>query len=165
METYKLTGHPAFIGPNSPISNGSLVQAIQATGVYIYKCIEKMQTEGIKSIEVSEQASHDYNEHTQEFLKSTVWAGDCSSWYKRGTRDGRIVAIYAGSAFHFVESMRHPRWEDYNFEFVAGRSANRFSYLGNGFTRREARNGNVGDTQTLTFDKYWDLMELPRIYD
>ena len=154
-----------FIGPNSPISNGSLVQAIQATGIYIYNCIEKLQTQGIKSMEVRERATHDYNEHAQEFLKATVWAGPCSSWYKRGTKDGRIVAVYAGSAYQFVESMRYPRWEDYTFEYTAGKGANRFTYLGNGFTRREARNGSIGDTQTLTFDDFWNLMELPDIYE
>lgn len=116
-------------------------------------------------MEISEAATADYNEHTQEFLKETVWAGNCSSWYKRGTRDGRIVAIYAGSAFHFVESLRKPRWEDYNYQYVGGKGTNRFAYLGNGFTRREARDGTVADTQTLDFESYWKLMELPDIYD
>ena len=114
---------------------------------------------------VTQEATDDYNEHAQEFLRSTVWAGPCSSWYKRGTKDGRIVAVYAGSAFQFVESMRHPRWEDYEFRYEAGKAANRFSYLGNGFTPREMRNGTVGETQTLTFDDYWDLMELRDILD
>jgi hypothetical protein len=116
-------------------------------------------------MEISEAATADYNEHTQEFLKETVWAGNCSSWYKRGTRDGRIVAIYAGSAFHFVESLRKPRWEDYHYQYVGGKGTNRFAYLGNGFTRREARDGTVADTQTLDFESYWKLMELPDIYD
>ncbi|CAM1510709.1 Fc.00g010440.m01.CDS01 [Cosmosporella sp. VM-42] len=155
----------SFIGPNSPISNGSLVQAIQATGIYIYSCIEKIQTEGIASMEVTQEATDDYNEHAQEFLNATVWAGPCSSWYKRGTRDGRIVGVYPGSAFQFVEIMRRPRWEDYQYVHAAESAANRFTYLGNGLTRREARNGSVGDTQTLDFDEYWRLMILPDIYE
>lgn len=131
--------------------------------MYIYKCIQKLQTEGIKSLEVRQQATNDYNEHAQEFLKGTVWAGDCSSWYKN--RDGRVIAVYPGSAFQFVELMRHPRWEDYEYVYTAGKASNRFTYLGNGFTRREARGGTVGDTQTLDFEEYWNLMELPAIYD
>ncbi|KAF7553871.1 hypothetical protein G7046_g6971 [Stylonectria norvegica] len=154
-----------FIGPNSPISNGSLVQAIQATGIYIYSCIDKIQTEGIASMEVKQDATDDYNEHAQEFLKATVWAGPCSSWYKRGTKDGRIVGVYPGSAFQFVEAMRRPRWEDYKYSQTSGATANRFTYLGNGFTRREARSGSVADTQTLDFDEYWTLMKLPDIYE
>ena len=116
-------------------------------------------------MEVTQEATDDYNEHAQEFLNATVWAGPCSSWYKRGTRDGRIVGVYSGSAFQFVEAMRRPRWEDYHYIHTTGATANRFTYLGNGFTRREARNGSIGDTQTLDFDEYWRLMILPDIYE
>jgi len=154
-----------FLGPNSPVSNGGLVQGIQAQGVYIYKLIEKLQTQGIKSMEVTEEAMRDYNEHIQAYMKTSVWAEGCSSWYKRGSKDGRVVAVYAGSVFHFAEMMRHPRWEDYRFEYLdLGGKPNRFSFLGNGFTEREAGNGNVGDTHTLDFEAYWNLMELPPIY-
>lgn len=119
---------------------------------------------------VSKGACDDYNEHIQEFLKRTVWVGSCRSWYKRGTVDGRVVGIYGGTSFHFTEALKCPRWEDYKFEYVpVGEAAskarrNRFTYLGNGFTKREARKGTVGETQTLTFDEYWDLFNLPDIY-
>jgi hypothetical protein len=154
-----------FIGPNSPISNGGLVQGIQAQAIYIYKCIDKMQTQTIRSMDVSREAMDDYNEHSQAYLRTSVWAEACSSWYKRGTKDGRVVAIYAGSAFHFVAMMRHPRWEDYVFDYVDGKASNRFAFLGNGFTKREARDMTIGDTQTLDFEDFWKLMELPPIYD
>jgi hypothetical protein len=131
------------------------------TGVYISQCIEKIQTQGIKSFAVNAKVTSEYNEHTQEYLKGTVWTAPCSSWYKRGTKDGRVVAIYAGSTYHFIESLRKPRWEDYDIEYF---SKNRFAFLGNGFTQREARDETVADTQTLDFDEYWNLMVLPDIY-
>ncbi|KAK8096159.1 hypothetical protein PG999_014181 [Apiospora kogelbergensis] len=159
-----------FVGPNSPVANGGLVQAIQAQGVYIYKCLTKMQSQGIRSMEVSEEAARDYNMHIQAYLRDSVWAADCSSWYKRGARQGPVVAVYAGSAHHFVENMRHPRWEDFRYVYgkmghQGGALENRFAFLGNGFTKREAANGSVGTTQTLHFEDYWRLMELPPIYD
>lgn len=80
----------AFIGPGSPISNGSLVVGIQAMGVYIYKCIDKIQTECIRSLTVTLDAALDYNEHIQRFLERTVWVAGCRSWYKRGTVDGPV---------------------------------------------------------------------------
>ncbi|KAH8697928.1 hypothetical protein BGW36DRAFT_450673 [Talaromyces proteolyticus] len=150
-----------FIGPNSPVSNGSLVQAIQMTGVYIYNCIKKLQTQGVKSMTVTEEAVADLNEHSQAWLKDTVWAAPCRSWYKRGTTDGRIVGLYAGSCYHFAEALRHPRWEDYNLEYL---QQNRFHYLGNGLTLREQRKEEVSDTQTLDFDSYWRLFILPDIH-
>ncbi len=150
-----------FIGPNSPVSNGSLVQAIQMTGIYIYHCIEKLQTQGIKSMTVTERAVADLNEHAQTWLQDTVWAAPCRSWYKRGTTDGRIVGLYAGSCFHFAEALRDPRWEDYHLECL---HRNRFHYLGNGLTQREQRKGDMGDTQTLDFESYWKLFVLPEIH-
>lgn len=39
-----------------------------------------------------------------ELLKRTVWASDCRSWYKNGTKDGRISALYPGSILHFVSA-------------------------------------------------------------
>ncbi|KAF2467914.1 FAD/NAD(P)-binding domain-containing protein [Lindgomyces ingoldianus] len=155
----------AFIGPNSPISNGSLVQAIQMTGVYIYKCINKLQTQSIKSMEVRFDAVQDYDDYVQTWLSKTVWVSPCRSWYKRGTTDGRVVAVYGGSCYHFIEALREPRWEDYKLEYFRGAGKNRFSWLGNGLTVREAEGKkSVGDTQTLNFEDYWDLMVLPEIY-
>lgn len=151
----------SFIRPNSPVSNGSLVQAIQMTGMYIYNCIKKLQTQGIKSMTVKEEAVSDLNEHAQDWLKDTVWAASCRSWYKRGMTDGRIVGLYAGSCYHFSEALRDPRWEDYHFEHL---NRNRFHYLGNGLTVREQMSKDVSDTQTLDFDSYWRLFVLPEIH-
>ena len=118
-------------------------------------------------MEVTEGANHDYNEHIQTYLQRTVWVENCRSWYKRGTTDGKVVAIYGGTTFHYTEAIRKPRWEDYKFELLEPKEGkqNRFAYLGNGYTKREVRKGTVGDTQTLNFEDYWKLMELPAIYE
>ncbi len=135
------------------------------TGVYVYRCLEKLQTEGYRSLEVRADATEDYNEHVQEYLSKTVWTGGCRSWYKRGTIDGPVVAIYGGTVFHFIECLKNPRWEDYLFERTPLTSRNRFAYLGNGFTPTEARGGSVGATQTLDFDEFWRLFVLPEIHN
>jgi cation diffusion facilitator CzcD-associated flavoprotein CzcO len=154
-----------FIGPNSPISNGSLVLAIQATAVYVYKWLEKLQTEMIRSFEVRHDANEEYNQHMQQYLRRTVWTRGCRSWYKRGTIDGPVVAIYGGTSFHFMEAIKNPRWEDFHIDRLPEASANRFAYLGNGFTKREMKGESVGATQTLDLDEYWNLFVLPEIHD
>jgi cation diffusion facilitator CzcD-associated flavoprotein CzcO len=98
-----------FIVPNSPISNGSLVLGIQATAVYIYKWLEKLQTESIKSFEVRHDVNEEYNQHMQKYLERTVWTKGCRSWYKRGTVDGSVVAIYGSTSFHLMEAIKKPR--------------------------------------------------------
>jgi cation diffusion facilitator CzcD-associated flavoprotein CzcO len=153
-----------FIGPNSPISNGSLVLGIQATAIHIYKWLEKLQTESIKSFEVRNDVNEEYNQHMQKYLERTVWTRGCRSWYKRGTIDGPVVAIYGGTTFHFMEAIKNPRWEDFHIDRLDEAKFNRFAYLGNGFSRRETRNGSVGATQTLDFDEYYDLFVLPDIH-
>ncbi|KAF2653673.1 FAD/NAD(P)-binding domain-containing protein [Lophiostoma macrostomum CBS 122681] len=154
-----------FIGPNSPISNGSLILGIQATAVYVYKWLEKLQTESIKSFEVQHDANEEYNQHIQKYLERTVWTRNCRSWYKRGTVDGPVVAIYGGTSFHFMEAIKNPRWEDFNLERLEEAKSNRFAYLGNGYSRREAKSQSVSATQTLDFDEYWNLFVLPEIHD
>lgn len=154
-----------FVGPNSPISNGSLVIGIQTTAIYIYKWLEKLQTEGIRSFAVREDANEEYNQHVQRYLERTVWTRDCRSWYKRGTIDGPVVAIYGGTTFHFIEALKNPRWEDFHLERCPEAKTNRFAYLGNGFTLRETKRGTVGATQTIDFDEYWKLFVLPEIHD
>lgn len=154
----------SFIGPNSPVSNGSLVQAIQMTGVYIYNCINKIQTQGIKSMEVRHDAVREYNDYIQAWLSRTVWTAPCRSWYKRGTTDGKITALYGGSCYHWAEALRNPRWEDYRFVYHDVPGDNRFSWLGNGFTVRETKGESIADTQTLDFEEYWQKMVLPEIH-
>ncbi|KAJ5303741.1 hypothetical protein N7476_010540 [Penicillium atrosanguineum] len=163
-----LAGMPnyfSFVGPNSPVSNGSLVQAIQGTAIYIAKCLKKMQTQSIRSMEISLKAQNDFNEHCQAYLKTTVWAGPCSSWYKQGTADGKIVAIYCGSTYHFLEALKEPRWEDYHFTYVPISQNNRFYYLGNGMTVGEVTGrGDMGITQTFSFEDYWNLFNSPVLF-
>ncbi|KAL2826251.1 hypothetical protein BDW59DRAFT_179602 [Aspergillus cavernicola] len=154
-----------FIGPNSTISNGSLVLGIQATAVYVYRWLDKLQTEMIQSFEVRRDATDEYNQHMQQYLSRTVWSRGCRSWYKRGTVDGPVVAIYGGTTFHFIEAIKHPRWEDFVIDRVREANVNRFAYLGDGFTKSESRGGSIGATQTLDFDEFWRLFVLPDIHD
>lgn len=154
-----------FVGPNSPISNGSLVIGIQTTAIYIYKWLDKLQTEGIHNFTVRDDVNEEYNQHLQRYMERTVWTRGCRSWYKRGTVDGPVVAIYGGTTFHFIEALKNPRWEDFHLERSPGAKSNRFAYLGNGFSLRETKSGTVGATQTVDFDEYWKLFVLPEIHN
>ncbi|OAP56144.1 hypothetical protein AYL99_09323 [Fonsecaea erecta] len=170
----------SFLGPNSPISNGTLVGGLQTTAAYIYKAINKLQTQSIRCMTIKPDVVREFNEHSQTWLQRSVWTAPCASWYKRGTTDGRVVAIYAGTSSHFMEALREPRWEDYEYEYdyeygdgdggddASGggggfgsrrrRRTNRFAYLGNGHTVAEGRGENMAMMQTLDFDQFWELV-------
>ncbi len=70
---------------------------------------------------------------------SVVWTEECRSWYKAGSADGKVAALWPGSTLHYLEAMESPKWEDWNWEYQ--RNESRFSYLGNGFSSAEKRPG------------------------
>lgn len=61
--------------------------------------------------------------------------------YKGGTSDGRIVGPWPGSVNHFLESIKEPRLQDFEFRYDG---ANRFAYLGSGLSLREHRKEPLG---------------------
>lgn len=155
-----------FIGPNSVISNGSLVLGIQATAVYIYKWLDKMQREMVRSFEVRKDVTDEYSQHMQAYLGRRCGRVDVGAGISGGRLTGRLLlCIWGGTTFHFMDAIKHPRWEDFNIERMQEASGNRFVYLGDGFTRSESRSGSIGRTQTVDFDGFWDLFVLPDVHD
>ncbi|KIW29741.1 uncharacterized protein PV07_05530 [Cladophialophora immunda] len=119
------------IGPYSA-TNGSLLPPIEHGCKYMLKIIEKCQMEHIRSIAPKADVTAEFREHSDLFLKRTVWNQKCRSWYKGGTIDG-LPRLYPASRAHFVETMQ-PRYEDFEIKYE---SSNRFHFWGNGFTVRE----------------------------
>lgn len=101
---------------------------------YIYDMVAKMQRQGIKSVNPSQQAVEDFQEYKDSLMSDLVWSSGCRSWYKNGKVDGKVWGPWPGSALHFLEAMSEPRWEDWEVEYTA---KNRFAYFGNGRTWRE----------------------------
>jgi hypothetical protein len=80
--------------------------------------------------------------YSQEFLKRMVWTSGCRSWFKNGKIDGKVTAMYAGWVLHYKEILEEFRTEDFDLEYW---SNNKFSFMGNGLTLRETRNGLGGN--------------------
>ena len=71
-----------FIGPTWPVENGSVMGPLGYVAQYAVKIIKKMQSELIRSITPKQDITDLFNEHTQQFIQSTVWKDDCRSWYR-----------------------------------------------------------------------------------
>ena len=113
-----------------------------------------MQTENVRTLDVKKEVVKELNEHTQAYLRHTVFSTPCRSWYKAGKTTGRVTAVRCGTAHHYMRTLKRPRWEDYDMTYT---SENRFDYLGNGFTFEEF-NGESNDWyQTNTFEEYLQL--------
>ncbi|KAK4501478.1 hypothetical protein PRZ48_007287 [Zasmidium cellare] len=122
------------LGPNALAGHGSLLEAINWNGDYFVKWIKKFATEDIRSFVPNTKAVDELVTYGDEIHKSLVWTADCTSWYKRGRKDGRVTALFAGSGMLYKRLLSELRMEDFNIEY---NSTNRFKCLGNGFTALE----------------------------
>lgn len=92
-----------------------------------------MSEEQIVSLEPTDEATREYMEHVELYMKRTVWDEPCDSWFKKG-KDG-LPHHYPGSRVHFIEHvLQNFRPEDWKFKYKSG---NRFRAFGNGFAQRE----------------------------
>ena len=89
----------SFVGANSPLGNGSFAPALSWMADYMLKWAEKIAREDVASVVVKQRPVDDLNAYIQEFMKRTVWAEKCRSWYKN--KEGKVTGIYAGSILHF----------------------------------------------------------------
>ena len=121
-------------GPNPPIPHGSVIQQMSWTGDFIIRWIRYMNRHDIKTLCVKDEAVKDFNEYSQEFLKRTVWSGDCRTLYKNGRTLGRVTGVYAGSMTHFQEGLEEVGGEYFDMTW---RSRNRVRCLGNGTTETD----------------------------
>lgn len=122
------------VGPGATWSNGTLLPSIETTIEYSVKMMKKIQSEGIQSVAVKQEALDDIYAHFDEFHKDTVWQEECRSWFKDGKIKNRIY-LWTGSTMHFLKTIKEPRYEDYDIRY---RYKNRFAFLGNGDVKATA---------------------------
>lgn len=123
-----------MMGPNCLGGHGSLVESLNWTGDYITKWIRKMSTEDIMAVAPKRSVEQAFIEYQEEIHKTLVWTGACKSWYKRNRVDGRVTALFGGSAPLFYRIISEIRAEDFE---IAYRSPNPWKFMGNGFTEYE----------------------------
>ncbi|EGY23248.1 phenylacetone monooxygenase [Verticillium dahliae VdLs.17] len=123
-----------MMGPNCLGGHGSLVESLNWTGDYFVKWIRKMATEDIRYVTPKQAVADAFMRYGDEVHKTLVWTGACKSWYKRNRVDGRVTALFGGSAHLFNRMLGDIRGEDFD---VTYNTANPFRFMGNGFTEWE----------------------------
>lgn len=123
-----------MMGPNCLGGHGSLVESLNWTGDYFIEWIKKMATEDIKYVEPKQEVVDAFIRYSDQVHKTLVWSGGCKSWYKRNRVDGRVTALFGGSAHLFNRMLNGIRAEDFN---ICYRTSNPFRFMGNGFTAWE----------------------------
>ena len=130
-----------FLGPNGPASHSSILPILEWHTRYLFQMVEKLQRENIKAFAPKAACVEEFGQHTHTLMKRLVWSAACRSWFKNGKEHGPVTAIWPGSRLHYFEALATPRYEDFEITY---RSANRFQYLGNGYTHEEIKpDGNA----------------------
>ncbi|KAF4953298.1 hypothetical protein FGADI_6064 [Fusarium gaditjirri] len=121
-------------GPWSPISNGPVIAPIEAQADFICAFIDKYQTEpGMHSMSLKAAACYDFKSYMAQITQKMVWSDNCRHSHNIKPNWGQSSITWPGSTLHYLEAMREPRFEDYDFEY----SGNRFAWLGNGLSQTE----------------------------
>jgi hypothetical protein len=93
-----ILGYPNLFmiaGPNSFNPAGSNPEMKEIQIAYIMKCLKWKQYLGAKAIEVSSEATQQYQSWLQRKMKRTVWQESVNSWYKHGS--GRVTNPWPAS--------------------------------------------------------------------
>jgi len=102
------------------------------------KWIRKMAEEDIANIAPKQDVVDEFVRYGDQIHKTLTWTGGCRSWYKANRVNGRVTATFAGSAILYEKMVKQLRPEDFDIRY---RSANRWKWMGNGFTEYELTEG------------------------
>ena len=81
-------GFPNFfmlIGPNSPITNLSLIDIADIGVDFILRCIDKMERGEFKALMPTHEAACDFGQRLMSSFDDTIWVTGCNSWYLDGS--------------------------------------------------------------------------------
>lgn len=90
-------------GPNTNLGHNSIIFMVERQAEYVADKVSLVLDGGLKSLGVKTEAEARYNAALQKRLATTVWAGDCPSWYK--TEDGIITQNWEGLASGFARTL------------------------------------------------------------
>ncbi|QRV78322.1 flavin-containing monooxygenase/FMO family protein [Ceratobasidium sp. AG-Ba] len=116
-----IPGFPNWVtifGPNTATGHASVLFAEEMQMNYVVQLLKPILNRQIKSFAPKAEATRSWNVWVQQQLsKKHIWAS-CSSWYRAGDQQGKIVALWPGSTAHMWWSLRAPSLK--NFEFDGG---------------------------------------------
>jgi cyclohexanone monooxygenase len=97
-------------GPNT--NNGSILWMIECQVAYIVRQLDRMQAEGLRSLEVRDDAMRRYNDRIQaDIAQVDVWQEGCHGYYR--SPSGRIVTQWPHTMRAYAEWTGRPDADAY----------------------------------------------------
>jgi cation diffusion facilitator CzcD-associated flavoprotein CzcO len=84
------------LGPNAGLGEGNLLTLIEKEVDYFTECVRKIQRDNIRAMSVRPDAVSRFTQFCDQYFSRTVFSSKCRSWYKGGTEDGRVIALWPG---------------------------------------------------------------------
>lgn len=141
LATDSFPNHFLMLGPNGAAGEGSLTMMIESTGDYIIKAIRKLQKENIRCMSIKSARVQDFTQYCDTYFERTVYKDNCKSWYRKngqGVPGEHVTGLWPGSTLHNIETLRSPRWEDYDYEYEESITrGNQMAWLGNGWAMNQ----------------------------
>ena len=100
-------------GPNTNLGHNSIIFMLECQIRYIMSALKKLQQNKALYMEVRQDAMAQFSSYLHARLKSSVWEGDCSSWYKNDA--GRVVNNWPDYTFRYARATAQCRDADYQF--------------------------------------------------
>jgi len=101
-------------GPNTGIGHTSAIFIIESQMHYILNCLNAIEKNNAKSIEVNSKAENDYTNMIHSEMEKTVWKnGNCNSWYQ--SNSGHVIAMFPGFSFSYLKLAKKFKNEHHKF--------------------------------------------------
>ena len=110
-----VTGFPnlfLLIGPSTGLGHNSMIYMIESQLSYIMNCLHVMDRQGIRAVEVQQEAQDAFYTEMQRRMQGTVWTSGCSSWYLDAK--GHNTTLWPGFTFEFRYRTRRFDPQHYN---------------------------------------------------
>ena len=101
-------------GPNTNLGHNSIILMSEAQANYIAQCIQKLEKDDWKSIEVKSTVMQDYHQKTQERLKDMIWNSVADSWYR--SANGNIPNNFPGRTMEYMRVTKAVDFEAFDVE-------------------------------------------------
>lgn len=96
LATNEFPNYFISLGPNAGLGEGNLLLLIEKGIEYMSECIRKIQRDNVRAMVVKGNAVKQFTQYCDQYFAKTVFGAKCRSWYKGGTEEGRIVALWPG---------------------------------------------------------------------
>jgi len=112
-----VAGFPNFFmlyGPNTNLGSNSIIFMVESQVNYVVRCIDKLLSHQLASLDVNADVMRQYNARMQRELADTVWVARCDSWYKNDA--GKVVNNWPHSTLAYWWHMRAPDFTDFDMQ-------------------------------------------------